>query len=47
MRAALEAHPTDRHGEHVYSREDLGADADALRRDFARYQVRFDVPSDA
>jgi len=47
MRAALEAHPSDRHGEHVYSREDLGADPGALRRDFARYQARFDVPSDA
>lgn len=46
MRAALAANPSDRHGEHVYSREDLAADPARLRLDFARYQSRFDVPSD-
>ena len=46
MRAALEANPPDRHGQHVYSRAELGADPEALRRLFARYQARFDVPSD-
>jgi len=46
MRTALEANPSNRHGEHVYSRAALGADPEGLRRDFAPYQARFDVPSD-
>ncbi|MCP4905846.1 MAG: sulfotransferase [bacterium] len=46
MRAALVENPSNRHGEHVYSRDDLGGDPARLRRDFARYQTRFDVPSD-
>lgn len=46
MHAALAKNPADRHGEHVYSKEDLGVDPVILRADFARYQERFDVPSD-
>ncbi len=40
MRAALGDNPADRHGRHAYDREEPG---DAV---FARYQARFDVPSD-
>ncbi len=46
MRAALSKNPADRHGEHVYSMEAPGIDPDRLRSDFARYQARFEVPSD-
>ena len=46
MRAALEASPADEHGTHRYSREELGEDEEALRKRFARYQTRFEVPSD-
>ena len=47
MRTALSKNPADRHGEHLYSQADLGADPLRLRRDFARYQERFEVPVDA
>ena len=46
MRAALAANPSDRHGEHVYSREDLGGDPEQLALGFARYRTEFGVPSD-
>ncbi len=46
MRATLEANPSDRHGEHIYSRDDLAGDPATLRGNFDRYQSRFDVPSD-
>ena len=46
IRSALSQNPADRHGGHVYSKEDLGVDPARLRSDFARYQARFDVPSD-
>jgi len=46
MRTALAQNPADRHGEHAYSKDDLGVDPAVLRSDFARYQARFGVPSD-
>lgn len=46
MRAYLDAHPQGAHGEHRYSFDDLGLDADTVRGGFARYQSFFDVPSE-
>lgn len=46
MRETLDVNPADRHGEHVYRPESLGRDPASLRIDFARYQAKFDVPSD-
>lgn len=47
MRKALGDNPGDRHGRHVYTREDLGTDPAKLRDAFADYQACFEVPSDA
>jgi len=46
MRKALSANPSDRHGTHAYSQDDLGTDPTRLRTEFTRYQARFDVESD-
>ncbi len=46
MRAALDENPVGRLGAHVYARDGLGPGIEELRRDFARYQQRFGVPSD-
>ncbi len=46
MRAALDENPVGRLGAHVYTRDGLGTGIEELRRDFARYQQRFGVPSD-
>jgi hypothetical protein len=46
MRTSLAENPSDRHGGHVYSREDLGGEPAELRQTFARYQSRFAVPAD-
>jgi hypothetical protein len=46
MQRALAANPSDRHGTHAYSQDDLGADPTRLRADFARYQAHFGVESD-
>lgn len=46
LEAALAKSPRDRHGAHVYTREDLAAAPDELRPLFARYQAAFDVPTD-
>jgi len=40
----LQAKPQGHHGIHRYSFDDLGLDRDAERRNFARYQDRFQVP---
>lgn len=40
----LDDHPRTKHGEHRYAASDFGFDADALRRRFAFYIERFDVP---
>jgi hypothetical protein len=47
MRKVLGDNPGDRHGRHVYTRDDLGGDPARLRDAFADYQACFDVPSDA
>lgn len=47
MRQALGDNPAGRHGKHAHSREDLGEDPEILRAAFARYQARFEVPSDS
>ena len=46
LREALDANPRDKHGDHDYSREDLGEDPATLRRRFERYQRAFSVPDD-
>lgn len=43
----LSAHPADRDGAHVYSREALIGDAAGLRERFARYRAHFEVPTEA
>lgn len=46
MRAFLAANPRGKHGAHVYRLDDFGFDAVALRRRFAPYTERFDVPEE-
>ena len=47
MRAFLAANPRGKHGVHVYRLEDFGFDAATLRRRFAAYTDRFDVPEES
>jgi hypothetical protein len=44
MRAYLAAKPRGKHGEHRYRLEDFGIDRERLRRAYAGYCARFDVP---
>ncbi len=46
MQAYFEHNPQGRHGQHQYSFEDTGLDLEEERAKFARYQARFDVPSE-
>lgn len=46
MRAYLAAKPRGRHGEHRYRLEDFGLDRERLRRGYAAYCARFDVPAE-
>ncbi|MCB0994948.1 MAG: sulfotransferase [Acidimicrobiales bacterium] len=47
MSAFLRDTPPGKHGEHRYSFDDLGLDADDVRNRFARYIDRFDVATSA
>jgi hypothetical protein len=44
VQAWLDDHPRTKHGEHRYSAEEFGLEAEALRRRFSFYIERFDVP---
>ena len=46
MRAYLAAKPRGKHGEHRYRLEDFGLDRERLRRGYAAYCARFDVPAE-
>lgn len=46
MRAYLAAKPRAKHGEHRYRLEDFGLDRERLRRGYAAYCARFDVPAE-
>ena len=46
MRAWLAANPRAKHGAHVYRLSDFALDAADVRRRFAAYVARFDVPSE-
>jgi hypothetical protein len=47
MRAHLAMHARYEHGEHRYSLEGFGLDAEAVSRRFERYRARFGVASEA
>ncbi len=47
MRSFLRNNPKDKHGVHRYSLEDYGIDPDELRRQYAFYNERFTIPSEA
>jgi hypothetical protein len=47
MRSFLRSNPKDKHGVHRYSLEDYGIDPDELRRQYAFYNERFAIPSEA
>jgi hypothetical protein len=44
MTAFIASNPRDKHGTHRYNAAMFGLDADRIRRDFAGYYQRFDVP---
>ena len=46
MEACIESSPQGSHGRHRYSFADTGLDLEEERAKFARYQERFDVPSE-
>lgn len=46
MQSFLDDHPSDKHGEHLYSFGDVGLDEKQVRAMFHRYQSYFDIPSE-
>ena len=46
MRTFVRENPKDQHGVHGYSLDEFGIDPDALRRRYAFYSERFDVPGE-